>query len=107
MSSRYSKVLTVAKGLNGISKASVANQITFQDYKNALFNNEIKTACNCRLNSKKHKMYLKEEHKLALDPFDDKRKILPDGITTEIYTTEANIEKNYQNLCYLNILLSF
>ena len=81
MSSRALPVKT-HKTLKGISKASVANQITFQDYKNALFNNEIKTACNYRLNSRKHKMYLKEEHKLALDPFDDKRKILPDGITT-------------------------
>ena len=70
------------KTLKGISKASVANQIIFQDYKNTLFNSKIKTACNYRLNSKKHKMQLKEEHKLALDPFDDKRKILPDGITT-------------------------
>ena len=73
------------KTLKGISKASIAKQITFENYKNALFNNEIKNVCNYRLNSNKHNIYLNEEHKLALDPFDDKRKILPDGITTLPY----------------------
>ena len=78
----YNTKSKTSKTLKGISKASIAKQITFQDYKKALFNNEIKSTCNYRLCSKKHKMYFKEEHKLALDPFDDKRKILPDGITT-------------------------
>ena len=73
------------KTLKGISKASIANQITFQDYKNVLFTNQIKNADNYRLNSNKHRIYLKEENKLALDPFDDKRRIQGDGITTLPY----------------------
>jgi hypothetical protein len=37
------------------------------------------------LRSEKHNMYVEEINKLSLNPFDDKRYILEDGITTLPY----------------------
>ena len=63
------------KTLKGITKASTNKQITFENYKTALFDNVINFFYNFIVSLNKHNIYLREEYKSALDPFDDKRMI--------------------------------
>jgi hypothetical protein len=74
--------LTEKKKLKGISQTTVKKDITLNDYKNCLFNNEIQLNKMYRLNSEKHNMYINEVNKVSLNPFDDKRYICEDGINT-------------------------
>jgi hypothetical protein len=88
------------KRLKGIQKC-VRKKLTFEDYKDVIFKsselfkkyeevenleeeikklNIYKTVYN--LNSKKHEMFLIKQEKMAINPFDDKRFICDDGITT-------------------------
>ncbi|WP_375672846.1 hypothetical protein, partial [Bartonella sp. CL45QHWL] len=71
-----------AKKLKGISKNVVKRDITFDDYVDCLeksksFNHKMR-----HLISEKHQIYLEEVDKKSLSPFDDKRFILDDGVTT-------------------------
>ena len=58
------------KKLNGITKAPIKNQITIEDYKNAVYENKYVT--NFTIDSKKHDLETKEQYKIAIDPFDNK-----------------------------------
>ncbi len=71
-----------SKRLKGISKNVVKKNITFDDYMVSLLNNKTFYHKMRTLNSDKHEMYLQEVEKKSLNPFDDKRYILDDGITT-------------------------
>jgi hypothetical protein len=71
-----------AKKLKGISRYVVEKKITFNDYKNTLFNQQTYEHKTRSLRSNKHEMYLQEVTKSSLSPFDDKRYILNDGIST-------------------------
>uniref|UniRef100_UPI0035D08594 hypothetical protein n=1 Tax=Bartonella sp. CL41QHWL TaxID=3243527 RepID=UPI0035D08594 len=71
-----------SKKLKGISKNVVKRDITFDDYVDCLeksksFNHKMR-----HLISEKHQIYLEEVDKKSLSPFDDKRFILDDGVTT-------------------------
>ena len=70
------------KKLKGITYSIVKNQITFEDYKNCLFGENISYTGNSFLHTKKHRMFVEEVNKKTLSPFDDKRYILEDGINT-------------------------
>ena len=78
----YATLKTIEKKLKGISKATLKNEISFDDYKNTLFNGLEKYVDNYRLKSNNHNMEMIKQNKLALRAFDDKRLILNDGITT-------------------------
>ena len=59
------------KKLKGITKATIQNQINLEDYKNAIY--EAKTiVTNYTIYSNRHHLEIKEQNKIAIDPFDDK-----------------------------------
>ena len=60
------------KKLKGITKTNIKNQITIEDYKNAIYEAKNKYVTNYTINSKKHHLETKEQYKIAIDPFDDK-----------------------------------
>ena len=70
------------KKCKGISGYVVQNKITFDDYINSLLNSRTYKHTMNSLRSDKHEMYLIEQNKSSLDPFDDKRYIRNDGIRT-------------------------
>ena len=57
------------KKLKGITKATIKNQINFEDYKNGGVS---KYVTNYTIDSKRHHLETKEQYKIAIDPFDDK-----------------------------------
>ena len=78
-------VKTCIKKCKGISRATVKNQLTFDDYKSALVDPDFitKRTIQYQLNHKLHEMYVNEVCKIAISPFDDKRYIEDNGITTK------------------------
>ena len=60
------------KKLKCITKATIKNQITIEDYKNAIYEAKNKYITNFTIDSKKHHLETKEQYKIAIDPFDDK-----------------------------------
>ena len=81
---------TEKKKLKGISKSVVNKEITFNNYKNCLFNTETQMNKMYRLNSENHDMYINEVNKFSFNPFDDKRYICDDGKTTLPYGLKKN-----------------
>ena len=70
------------KKLKGITRHVVNKHIEFQDYINCIYNSiTMKHKMRC-LRSEDHEMYITEVEKVSLNPFDDKRFILDDGIKT-------------------------
>ena len=91
-SKAYSYTLTdfkECKKLKGIGKTTINKDIKFDDYKDCLFNNEIKMNKMYTLNSNKHEMFINEINKISLNPFDDKRYICENGIDTQPYGIES------------------
>ena len=84
-------VKTCIKKCKGISRATVKNQLTFDDYKSALVDPDFitKRTIQYQLNHKLHEMYVNEVCKIAISPFDDKRYIEDDGITTKPWGWEV------------------
>ena len=60
------------KKLKGITKATIKNQITIEDYKNAIYEAKNKYVTNFTIDSRKHHLETNEQYKMAIDPFDDK-----------------------------------
>ena len=60
------------KKLKGITKATIKNQITIEDYKNAIYEAKNKYVTNSTIDSKKHHLETKEQYKIAIGTFDDK-----------------------------------
>ena len=81
---------TEKKKLKGISKSVVNKEITFNNYKNCLFNTETQMNKMFRLNSENHNMFINEVNKFSFNPFDDKRYICDDGKTTLPYGLKKN-----------------
>ena len=70
------------KKLTGINRNVVEKNVKFSDYYDSLFNGKTYHHKVRNLISSKHEIYLKEVDKISLSPFDDKRYILDDGIST-------------------------
>ena len=72
------------KKIKGITKSTIKNGITFQDFKDAITEPYEKIFYNKMyvLNSDKHEMYVKEMNKKAISSYDDKRWISDVGIKT-------------------------
>ena len=64
-------------------------EINLGDYKNCLYNIELKLNNMFILNSINHEMFINELLKISLNPFDDKRYIYEDGIITSPYGLES------------------
>jgi len=70
------------KKLKGIKKNVVANDISFDDYKNSLINNSIKNVSMNHFRSINHQITTQNVNKVALTPYNNKGFILDDGINT-------------------------
>ena len=58
--------------LKGITKATIKKQIAIEDYKNAIYEGKTKYVTNYTIDSNRHHLEIKEQNKIAIDPFDDK-----------------------------------
>ena len=70
------------KKCKGVKKAVIKKTITFNDYKNCLFDNKPSMRKMNVIRSHLHTMYTETVNKIALSPFDDKRLIQKDKIHT-------------------------
>ena len=73
------------KKCKGVKKAVIKRTITFDDYKDCLFNNKPAMRKMNVIRSHLHTMYTETVNKIALSPFDDKRLIREDNIHTFAY----------------------
>ena len=73
------------KKCKGVKKAVIKKTITFNDYKNCLFDNKPAMRKMNVIRSHLHTMYTETVNKIALSPFDDKRLIQKDNIHTFAY----------------------
>ena len=70
------------KKLKGVQKCVVKENIEFNNYYECLFENRPHYADTVAIRSYKHKMKTIEVRKLAMAPYDDKRYLLEDGVTS-------------------------
>ena len=73
------------KKCKGVKKAVIKKTISFNDYKDCLFNNKPAMRKMNVIRSHLHTMYTETVNKIALSPFDDKRLIREDNIHTFAY----------------------
>ena len=73
------------KKCKGVKKAVIKKTITFNDYKDCLFDNKPAMRKMNVIRSHLHTMYTETVNKIALSPFDDKRLIWEDNIHTFAY----------------------
>ena len=79
------------KKCKGVKKAVIKKTISFNDYKNCLFNNKPSMRKMNVIRSHLHTMYTETVNKIALSPFDDKRLIREDNINTFAYGHRAKL----------------
>ena len=91
---------TEMKKAKGTKKCIVKREITFKNYVDALFNDEVIIRSQQRFRSDHHRVYIEEVNKIALSSNDDKRLQTYDRITTYLYGTSAI------KVCELDILLN-
>lgn len=70
------------KKAKGTKRCVVKNKITLEDYITCLRDSTIKKCEQHNITSENHHLYSTSSYKVALSPFDDKRYISQDGITT-------------------------
>ena len=70
------------KKCKGIKKCIVKKTLTFENYKACLFNSEMTYRSQLMFRSIKHKIFMLEVNKVALNRDDDKRISRKDGIST-------------------------
>ena len=80
---------TEMKKAKGTKKCIVKREITFKNYADALFNDEVIIKSQQRFRSDHHKVYSEEVNKIALSSNDDKRIQTIDKVTTHPYGTNA------------------
>ena len=71
-----------SKKCKGIKKCIVKKTLTFEDYKNCLFNSDTIYRSQLMFRSMKHDIFTLEFNKVALNRDDDKRISCKDGIST-------------------------
>ena len=72
------------KAAKGVPRSAM-NRILHEDYLACILNLKEHYHVARRIASKKHQIFTREEHRLALSAYYDKRYLLPDGITTLAY----------------------
>ena len=80
---------TEMKKAKGTKKPIVKREITFKNYGDALFNDEVITRSQPRFRSDHHKVYTEEVNKIVLSSNDDKRIQPFDKVTTFPYGTNT------------------
>ena len=58
--------------MKGTTKATIRNQINFEDYTNAIYEGKTKYVTNYTIGSIKHHLETKEQFKIAIVPIDGK-----------------------------------
>ena len=84
------------KRCKGTKKCVVAETLTFEDYKNCLFQGNTVYREQMLFENKNHEIYTVNKYKIALNRDDDKRIVQPDCITTLArgYTEKKKIMLN-------------
>ena len=77
------------KKAKGTKKCVIKRELSFENYKDCLFNGEIILKSQLRFKSDHYKVYTEEVNKVALSSSDDKRLRIFDGIETYPYGTNA------------------
>ena len=77
------------KKAKGIKKCIIKRRLTFENYKDSLFNNKTILKSQLRFKSNLHDVYTEEVNKIALNSNDDKRLQTFDRVTTYPYGTNA------------------
>jgi hypothetical protein len=72
------------KAAKGVPRSTV-NRILHEDYLLCILNLQEHYQVARRIASKKHQIFTREEHRLALNAYYDKRYLLPDGFATLAY----------------------
>ena len=85
----YDKNKIINKKAKGTRKFITKREITFTNYKDSLFNNEVVIKSQHRFRRDHHKVYTEEINKIALSSNDDKRIQNYDKITTYPYGTNT------------------
>jgi len=80
------------KTAKGVKKNVIKKDITHENYKNTLFNNQQMYHTMKTIRSENHQLSSYELNKVSLSCFHDKRYILDDGITSYAYG-HKNIKK--------------
>jgi hypothetical protein len=73
------------KKAKGIKKGVVKNNLTYNDFKNSLFDSTRNLISMNTIRSHNHQLMSCEQNKIGLSCYDDKRYILDDGCTTLAY----------------------
>ena len=69
----------------GIKKLIAKTHLTMASYKACLFGGDSEKVSIPSLVSKQHRIFLQDREKVSLSRYDDKRFILPDGVSTRAY----------------------
>ena len=77
------------KKLKAQKKCRVKREITFKNYADALFNDEVIIKSQQKFRSDHHRVYTEEVNKIALSSNDDKRIQTFDKVTTLPYGTNV------------------
>jgi hypothetical protein len=80
--------------LKGIAKHYVKRHLHHDDYKKCVLERESMYASFKTIQSRQHNLYTVNVNKLALEPTDMKRYILPDGINTRAYGHYSLLDEN-------------
>ena len=73
------------KRAKGVRKATLKNEINHGDYLQTLLHGSTSRHLMHSIRSNKHEIFSVEQNKVSLCPFDDKRYLFPDGITSCAY----------------------
>ena len=79
--------------IKGIQKCVVKQNINFDHYKSSIYNKTKHIASTCSLRSNLHEIQTLAINKVATGPYDDKRYLLDDGISSLPYGHYAIEEK--------------
>ena len=71
-----------SKRCKGVKGSTVKNKIVLGDYRECLYSGESQTRSMCVIRSRGHDLGSERVTKVALCPWDNKRVILEDGVTT-------------------------
>ena len=96
-------MIVTHKKAKSTKKCIVKREITFKNYVDALFNDEVIIKSQQRFRSDHHKVYTEEVNKIALSSNDDKRIQTFDRVTTFPYG--MNVLKICENEMLLKINL--
>jgi len=81
----YKKEGDEEKKCKGVKRGVVKNNISFEDYKNCLFNGKEQRRTMNVIRSQQHEIFTETVNKVDLSAQDDKRIILPDPINTHAW----------------------